>query len=399
MKKESLRIYFLGLCTGILLVMLWIAVTKYLGIHLLPSASMADDVWERAKVIEPYIDNYYWKEGVSDQKMSEYAAKGIVAALDDKYSMYFTDSEYEETMKSLEGDYNGIGIAVEQEAETKRKIIREVQEGKPGDRAGLKTGDEIRTINGTDVTAMDLSEALDLIRGEEGRTSVLGICRVSDGKETSLEITVTNEKIVNQSVTFRMLPDSIGYLSISTFDNGTLDQFEKALAELEKKGQKGLVVDVRDNGGGSLTTVIDMLDVLLPKGQLITEKSRAKGDKTYESTDEKHFDKPLVVLINGNSASASEVFAGTLQDRDAASLVGVKSYGKGIVQTIYSLQDSCGGGIKLTTGEYLLPSGRSIHEKGLTPDVQVEYTGTSGKLTAEDDNQLQKAVEVLKAKL
>ena len=158
-------------------------------------------------------------------------------------------------------------------------------------------------------------------------------------------------------------------------------------------------MDVRKNGGGSLSAAVTILDELLPKGKLITEKSRDKGDKVYESTDEKYFDKPLVVLIDQSSASASEVFAGTLQDRGAASLVGVKSFGKGIVQTIYSLKNSCGGGIKLTTGEYLLPSGRSIHEKGLTPDVESEYTGTSGKMAADDDNQLTKAIEVMKAKV
>jgi carboxyl-terminal processing protease len=200
-------------------------------------------------------------------------------------------------------------------------------------------------------------------------------------------------------VTYKKLESDIGYIRISTFDNETTAQFEQAIQVLEKKGQKGMIVDVRNNGGGSLSAVIDMLDDLLPKGELITERSRNKGDKTYESTDEKHFDKPMVVLINESSASASEVFAGTLQDRGAASLVGVKSFGKGIVQTIYSLQDSCGGGIKLTTGEYLLPSGRSIHEKGLTPDVETEYTGSTGEIGGSDDNQIQKAVEVLKAKL
>lgn len=399
MKNEGLKIYIQGILTGILLAVCLLAVTKHFGIHLIPAGSLADDVWERAKVVEKYIDNYYWKEDVSDQKISEYAAKGMVSALGDKYSVYYTDEEYEAAMNSVEGVYVGIGVTVGQEPDTNRKIIQEVQKGKPGEKAGLKEGDEIQKVNGTDVTSMSLTDTVNLIQNKEGKKSVLGISRVENGKKTTFDVTVTCEEIVNQSVSSWMLSDGIGYLRISEFDNKTVGQFEEAVKKLEEKNQKGMIVDVRNNGGGSLSAAVTILDELLPKGKLITEKSRDKGDKVYESTDEKHFDKPLVVLINQSSASASEVFAGTLQDRGAASLVGVKSFGKGIVQTIYSLKNSCGGGIKLTTGEYLLPSGRSIHEKGLTPDVESEYTGTSGKMAADDDNQLTKAIEVMKAKV
>ena len=399
MKNEGFKIYIQGILTGILLAVCLLAVAKHFGIHLIPAGSLADDVWERAKVVEKYIDNYYWKEDVSDQKISEYAAKGMVSALGDKYSVYYTDEEYEAAMNSVEGVYVGIGVTVSQEPDTNRKIIQEVQKGKPGEKAGLKEGDEIQKVNGTDVTSMSLTDTVNLIQNKEGKKSVLGISRVENGKKTTFDVTVTCEEIVNQSVSSWMLSDGIGYLRISEFDNKTVGQFEEAVKKLEEKNQKGMIVDVRNNGGGSLSAAVTILDELLPKGKLITEKSRDKGDKVYESTDEKHFDKPLVVLINQSSASASEVFAGTLQDRGAASLVGVKSFGKGIVQTIYSLKNSCGGGIKLTTGEYLLPSGRSIHEKGLTPDVESEYTGTSGKMAADDDNQLTKAIEVMKAKV
>lgn len=160
-----------------------------------------------------------------------------------------------------------------------------------------------------------------------------------------------------------------------------------------------MIVDLRGNGGGSLTAVVDILDRMLPKGKLITEKNKVNGDKVYTSTDEKHFDKPVAVLINGGSASASEVFAGCMQDRKAASLVGVKSFGKGIVQTIFSLEKSCGGGIKLTTGEYLLPSGRCIQGKGLTPDVEAKNPSDLKQFGGKDDYQLQKAVEVINEKI
>lgn len=398
MKKERFKGFILGVVAGVVLFLAVIVVTKYFGIHIFPSGSLADDVWERTRVVESYIDHYYWKDDTSDRKMSEYAAKGIVNALGDKYSSYFTSEEYAETMNSVNGDYCGIGATVRIDSKTKQKFIEEVQKGKPAEKAGLKEGDEIKAVDGTDVTDMSLSDTVNKIKGKEGKKSVLSISRTENGKTVSLEITVTCEKIVNQSIRGKLLADKAGYIKISVFDNESVEQFRTAIEKLEKQGQRGMIIDVRDNGGGSLSAVVDMLDELLPKGKLITEKSKYKGEIVYESTDEKHFDKPIVVLINGSSASASEVFAGTLQDRGRATLVGVKSYGKGIVQTIFSLESSCGGGIKLTTGEYLLPSGRSIHEVGLTPDVEVKYTGDAENYSEKKDNQLSKASEVLKNK-
>ena len=399
-RKVGLRIFVMGTGVGILLCLIMMLLLQVLGV--IPkwwSTSLADDIYKRASVVEAYIDKYYWKDDVSDKKISEYAAKGMVSALEDKYSVYYTDQEYEDSMSGIAGDYCGIGATVQMDNETKEKVIIELQSGRPAEKAGLKVGDIILKINGEDVSKMSLDDTVAMIKGEEGKKSVLTISRKENKKDVQKEITVVAEKIINQSVEKKMLEGNIGYIQISSFDNETIKQFGSAISELEKQGQKGLILDVRDNGGGSLEAVIAMLDELLPKGILITEKSKLKGDKIYESTDKKHLDKPMVVLINGNSASASEVFAGTLQDRKAASLVGVKSYGKGVVQTIFSLQKSVGGGLKLTTGEYLLPSGRSIHEVGLTPDVTEEYTGVSKELGAEDDNQLKRAVEIVKVKM
>jgi carboxyl-terminal processing protease len=349
-------------------------------------------------VIESYIDSYYWKEDVSDQQLADAAAKGMVTALGDKYSVYYTEEEYNEAMNSVNGDYCGIGATLRMDDETKKKYVEEVPEGKPAEKAGLMVGDELLKVNDTDVTSLSLSDTVALIKGEEGKQSVLTIVRKENEEEVQKEITVVCEKIVTQSVNYKMLDDQMGYIQITEFDKETSEQFKNALTELEKQNQSGLIIDVRDNGGGSLDSCIEMLDRILPAGKLITEKSKS-GEKEYTSTDEEHFDKPMVVLINGNSASASEIFAGTLQDRGTATLLGETSYGKGIVQTIFSLEKTCGGGLKLTTGEYLLPSGRSIHEKGLTPDVETAYTGTSKVLGDEDDNQLEKAEEILKQKL
>lgn len=390
--------FFLGLCTGIVMAILVITIGRFFGLNLFPSFSMADKVWEKANVAERYIDKFYWKTDISDDTLSDYAVKGIVSALGDKYSAYYTKEEYESAMNSVSGEYAGIGITVKQDEKDNRKIITEVQKGKPGDLAGLKVEDEIVKIDGIDVTKETLNEAVSRIRGEEGKKTELCIRRKESGEYKLIDITVTSEKIVHQSVESKMVSEETGYIKVTSFDNETPQQFEDALNELDNKGQKGLIIDLRNNGGGALTAAIRMLDDILPAGDLITEKNRGKESKVYKSTDDKKFEKPIAVLINGGSASASEVFSGTLQDRGAATLVGEKSYGKGIIQTIFSLENSCGGGIKLTTGEYLLPSGRSIHEEGLTPDVACEYNGATDDFGGNSDNQLKKAIEVLNGK-
>lgn len=399
MKSERKKGFLLGLAAGILIFALLTLVTRYYGISIFPSTSLADNIWGRAKVVESYIDKYYWKDDVSDQKISEYAAKGMVSALDDKYSVYYTDEELKESLQDVEGDYEGIGATIRMDEKTGEKIITEVQKGQPADQAGLKADDVLLKVGDTKVQELTLSDTVNLIKGEQGKQSVLTIQRKEKGTTVTKKITVVCEKIINQTVTSKMLDRKVGYIAVSSFNKETVQQYKDAIDALEKKGEEGLIIDLRNNGGGSLTASIDMLDRMLPKGDLITEKSKVNGDKLYSSTDEEHFDKPVVILINENSASASEVFAGCMQDRGAAALVGVKSFGKGIVQTIFSLENSCGGGIKLTTGEYLLPSKRCIQDEGLTPDVEVTYTGSSQKQGGEDDNQLQKAWEVMREKL
>ena len=399
MRKKQNKKYILGLVTGFFLAVLFAFFARLFGIRFFSYSPLADDIYDRARIVESYIDRYYWKDDVSDQVISEYAAKGMVAALGDKYSTYYTEEELKKSLDDVEGDYEGIGAAVRMDQKNGEKIIVEVQKGKPAEKAGLKPQDVIQKVGDTDVSELSLDEMINLIKGEEGKKSVLTVSRTEGGKRITKKITVVCEKIVNQTVSYNILKDKIGYILVTSFNKETVKQYEKAMDELQKKGERGLIVDLRNNGGGSLTAAIDMLDRMLPKGDLITEKNRVNGDKLYTSTDKQHYDKPVIVLINEASASASEVFAGCMQDRRAATLVGVRSFGKGIVQTIFSLKKSCGGGIKLTTGEYLLPGKRCIQGKGLTPDVQVKYTGSSRKLGGEDDNQLQKALEVMEEKI
>lgn len=398
MNRKGRRNFIYGMMAGMLLFVLLTLLMNLFGIKLFSASSLADDIRSRAKVVESYIDRYYWKDDVSDQKISEYAAKGMVSALEDKYSVYYTDEELDQSLEDVEGDYGGIGATVQMDEETGEKVIMEVKKGKPAEKAGLRVGDIIQKVGDTDVKKLSLSDTVKLIKGEEGKKSLLTVSRTEQGRTVTKSITVVCEKIIDQTVTYKMLDNSIGYIAVSAFNKETVTQYRDAIHALDQKGQKGMIIDLRNNGGGSLSAAIDMLDCMLKKGDLITEKSKLNGDKTYHSTDKEHFDKPVLILINEGSASASEVFAGCMQDRKAAILVGVKSFGKGIVQTIFSLKNSCGGGIKLTTGEYLLPSGRCIQEKGLTPDVEVKYTGTSNKFAEKDDSQLQKAMEVMKQK-
>lgn len=399
MKRKTIKTFVLGVFAGGVIFSCVMMITSYFGIHLFAGSSLSNDIWKRASVVEKYIDEYYWKEDTSDEKISEYAAKGMVAALEDKYSVYYTSEELKESMDNIAGDYAGIGATLQTDEKTGMKTVIEVQKGKPAQKAGICVGDVIEKVNGKSAKDMSLSELAGQLKKEEGVTSILTISRKEDGKTITKEITVVSEKIVKETIQSKVLENKIGYIGITEFDKETVNQYKKALEKLEKQNQKGLIIDVRNNGGGSLTAVIQMLDCMLPKGKLITEKNKAKGDKVYESSDDAFFEKPVVILMNESSASASEVFAGCMQDRKAASLVGVRSFGKGIVQTIFSLEKSCGGGIKLTTGEYLLPSGRCIQGEGLTPDVEVAYTGSSKKLMGEDDNQLAKAIEVMKEKI
>lgn len=395
MKRKKDSSFIKGILTGMILLFFFALIAQYL----FPKLTLADNIRNRAKVVEYYMDEYYWKEGISDKKISEYAAKGMVAALEDPYSTYYTSEELKESLEDISGDYAGIGAVIQLDAKTKKKIVKEVRKGLPADKAGVLVGDELIKVNGEDVKELNLTETVSLVKGEEGKKSVLTILRKENGKVVTKEITVVCEKIVIQSVTSKMFENQIGYIAISGFDKETVAQFNQAIDALEKKKQNGLLIDLRGNGGGSLEATIEMLDRMLPKGNLIIEKNRVNGDKLYTSTDEKHFDKPVVILIDEGSASASEVFAGCMQDRKAATLVGTKSYGKGIVQTVFSLEKSCGGGIKLTTGEYLLPSKRCIQGKGLTPDVEVKNDGKFGEIKEEEDNQLQKALQVMKEKL
>lgn len=395
MSTERKKGFVFGAAFGIVVVLGVLSLLKYFGIHLSFSESAAQQAYDKAKVVEKCINEYYQGE-VEESELVNGAVKGMVDALGDKYSQYYTEEEYKEIMSGINGSYVGIGVTLRQEEDGSIVVVK-VTEGGPADQAGIQENDRFLSVDGKDVTKMKLDEVVSMIKTEKNdeRTISLSVGRSGkDGESEVLEKQVVCSEVKVISVTSERY-DDVGYIRVSEFDKETSGQFGVAVENYRADDVKGLVVDVRDNGGGSLDAAIEMLDELLPEGELITEKSKKDGDKVYYSSDKKSYDKPIVILMNGNSASASEVFAGTLQARGAAKLVGTKSFGKGIVQTVLSLEHSCGGGLKLTTAEYFLPGGISIHGKGLTPDDEIEYTGEEGKYERGKDNQLDYALKMI----
>lgn len=352
-------------------------------------------IMQKVNLLERYINNYYLN-GTEEVEMGEGIYKGLLESLDDPYSVYYTEEEYEDLMEKTTGTYCGIGAVVSQNMETGVITIVEPYEGSPAAEAGLLPGDVIYKVEGEEVTGEDLTQVVSVMKGEEGTDVDISILRGSK----IIDVTITRRQIEIDTVDYEMLENSIGYIEVSSFDGVTDEQFREALEDLESQGLDGLIIDLRDNGGGRLDTVINMLDLMLPEGVVVSTKTKDGTGDTYHSTDEEQFNKPLVVLMNGNSASASEVFAGAIQDYGTGTLVGTTSFGKGIVQTVYTLDD--GSAIKLTTSEYFTPKGRNIHGDGLTPDVEVELDEellTKLNVEKSEDNQIQAAIKEIEKEL
>lgn len=346
---------------------------------------------KKLEAIEKVIDEYYYQDADIDvDAMTEGMYAGMVDALGDPYSVYYTEEEWNDLMQETAGIYYGIGAHLMIDPNTGLGKIADVIEGTPAEEAGLRADDLLYLVEGESTMGMELSEIVSRVKGEEGTKVHLTIYR--EGETDYLEIDVERRKIEAPTVKHEMLENNVGYIQISEFDDVTTDQFTEALAVVKGSGAKGLVLDLRGNPGGSLNVVVDIARQILPKGLIVYTEDKYGERDEYTCDGRNELDIPLVVLVNGNSASASEILAGAVKDYGKGILVGTTTFGKGIVQRVLPLTD--GTALKLTISAYYTPNGNNIHGVGIEPDVVCEFD-SDAYYDRDVDNQLEKALEVL----
>ncbi len=378
----------LGIVVAFAIVGLVLAGFRLLGGN--SGSVVSSDTQKKLSKIQRIVKEKFLYEEDSDA-LQDGILKGYVDGLDDVYSVYYDEEETKALQESTSGEYSGVGAVLTEDATTGVVTIVEVYEDSPAEKAGLKAEDILYKVDDTEVTGMDLSEVVSYIKGDEGTDVVLTVIRGDQSDE--IELTATRAKIEAHTVSYKMLEDNIGYIKVTEFDTVTSEQYTAALDDLESQGMERLIVDLRNNPGGNVSTVCDMLDRMLPEGLIVYTQDKDGNKNEAASDEENQFTKPLVVLMNGNSASASEIYAGAIQDYSLGKIVGTQSYGKGVVQQIFDLGD--GTSLKLTIADYYTPNGRNINGQGITPDVEVEYEKDENN--SEADNQLDKAIEVVKS--
>ena len=388
---EHKKGFIKGALAGALLTLLVVSLAAC-GLQHINEGIISSDTETKLSYLKKLIDETYLHD-VKEKDLNEGIYKGYVEGLGDQYSAYYDKKETKELSESLDGSFSGIGAVMTQDASSGVLTITQVYDDSPAKKAGIKAGDILYRVEEKTVTGKDLDKVVSWIKGKKGTKVNLTLLRGTNSDK--IKVTATRDVINVETVKYKVLENQIGYISISEFDSVTGAQFAKALKQLQKKNIEGLVVDLRNNPGGSLSTVCDILDSILPKGLIVYTKDK-NGKKEEYTSDEKHrLNLPMSVLVNGQSASASEIFAGAVQDYGKAEIIGTQTYGKGVVQNLFDLKD--GTCVKLTTSEYFTPKGRNIDGKGITPDVKIEY-----KYNAKDpkaDNQLDKAVSVVKDKI
>ena len=346
----------------------------------------------QTKVLEHFLKKYYLRsDKITEKDFIEGRKKGTVAALKDPYSQYFDENEYKQFMESTTGEFFGIGVQIGAVEGSKLITVIAPIKGSPAEAAGLKSGDKIVSVDGVEYTVDEMEEAVKHIKGDKGTAVTLGI--MSEGEGRVRDVKITRDEIHMESVITGTIGD-IAYIGLTQFEENTVNEFTEAMKAAA--GKKGLILDLRGNPGGILEAAVGISDQLLPEADIVSAKDNRDKEVFHYTSDEASWNKPIVVLVNGGSASASEIVAGALKDNKAATLVGEKTYGKGVVQTLVPLPG--GGGIKLTTSEYFTPSGVSIQDKGIEPDVKVtlpEDVKAIGLEHRDQDTQLQKAIAII----
>lgn len=342
---------------------------------------------------------------IDEEKMADYAATGLAVAVDDHYTNYYSKEEFASFNTSLSNSFYGIGIVISVDPETNKLVVVSPIEGGPSANAGILPGDYIVAVDGVEYSGDQMNEAVSLMRGdslENKKGTQVTVTIERNGARS--DYVITRDIVRINSVNSKMLDDEVAYVRITAFNavddksdgsQDTYDEFKAAIDSLQQEGMKKLVIDLRNNPGGSLSVVNKIADELLPAGIITYTETKTGKRQDYTSTAGE-LGIPMAVLVNGGSASASEVLTGALKDYKKATIIGTKTFGKGIVQTVIPLGD--GSGISLTTSKYFSPSGVCIHGVGIEPDIVVEADETKqiSDLSVEEDVQLQKAIEVLK---
>ena len=340
-----------------------------------------------------FIQEKYFGE-MDEDKMLESAIKGYVEGLGDEYSEYITKEEMEDYMADATGKYVGIGVYISNNTKTNQIVVLAPMEGSPAEKAGIKSGDVISKVDGIEYKGEELSEASSKMKGEEGTKVKIEITR----DEQKIELEVERKTIKVNHVEGKVLDNNIGYIQISTFDDGCYEEFKEKYNELSSKNIKSLIIDLRNNGGGIVDESINIADMMVDKDKtlLITAAKGGKEEITKSKT-QKVIDMPIVFLVNEHTASASEILTVAVKENlENVKVVGTKTYGKGVIQSIFTLSD--GSGIKLTTNEYYTPNHNTINKVGITPDYEIEFPSGESiySIDEEKDPQLQKAIELLK---
>lgn len=352
----------------------------------------SDSISQKINYVKKVLEKYYLKD-IDEAELKEMAIKGYVAGLDDPYTEYVSKSEMEDYKTNLMGNYVGIGIYMSVNSE--KNLIQVVMpiKNSPAEEVGILAGDLITSVDGVKYTGEDMDEAAEAIKGKEGSTVKLEILRNQEVKTFE----ITRRKVVTNPVEANKLENNIGYIAISSFNEDTADDFHNKFVELKNQGIKSLIIDLRNNGGGLVEEALEIADYIVPKGKelLITVDKDGK-EKIENSKQDVLIDMPIVVLVNGNTASSSEILAGALKELEEATIVGKTTYGKGVIQQFLTLVD--GSGLKVTTHEYYTPNRNKINGVGIEPDEVVELPEGVNALNVkeEQDTQLQKAIELLK---
>lgn len=401
-KKNFLSGFVAGLFLALIVIISTVLVQAFIfksrgGLSFLDRAVVSNgingDTLNKLQFMEEVIKNNYALDPVDDAELENGVYRGLVQALGDPYSAYFSPQEMVAQQDKLDGVYYGIGASVYIDEETGYAALAEIFENSPSMKAGLMEEDLIKEIDGKSIKGMELDDIIALVRGDKGTKVAFLIQRKTPAGIRDLTITVTRDSVPRQSVKSEMLEDKTGYILITEFDTVTVDQFTEAVATLTEQGMEALILDMRGNPGGNFAACIDVARHILPKG-IITYTLDRNGERVdYDSSGAYEIKVPMVVLVNGGTASAAEIVSGAIKDHKKGTLVGTVTYGKGIVQRYIGMSD--GSSIKLTTSKYYTPNGNYIHEVGIEPDVIVEPDRELFEKTGRD-NQLEKAMETLK---